>query len=259
MLYGIGNVSIGTNGLSASSLLGQNLAFPQCVAGVAFNAESNSVMAKCFRNGTLQKVASRINSEDYKVSLTYEYLDWPTLQLLYGERALSGAAYVPTTQTVIGAGGTFTETGITVLNANVGSFRLYNATTETFMTLAAGAPGAEEYTITTVGVVTHNSAQNGQTLVYRFDKRYTEIESIGAGNVGDSYDSLTNLNLTAVLSSSVYPEGLVLVVDRLERTNTPSLELSGDKATISIEYDLVALPGRRKPFSMYKLTGAVAA
>jgi hypothetical protein len=246
MLYGIGNVSIGTNGLSASSLLGQNLAFPQCVAGVAFNAESNSVMAKCFRNGTLQKVASRINSEDYKVSLTYEYLDWPTLQLLYGERALSGAAYVPTTQTVIGAGGTFTETGITVLNANVGSFRLY-------------APGAEEYTITTVGVVTHNSAQNGQTLVYRFDKRYTEIESIGAGNVGDSYDSLTNLNLTAVLSSSVYPEGLVLVVDRLERTNTPSLELSGDKATISIEYDLVALPGRRKPFSMYKLTGAVAA
>lgn len=259
MLFGIGNVSIGTNGLGASSILGQNLAFPQCVAGVSFTAESNSVMANCFRDGILQKVASRINSENFKVTLTYEYLDWATLQLLYGELSTTGAAYIPTTKTVIGAGGTFTEADITVANANVGSFRLYNATLEVFMTLSVAAPGANEYQITTAGVVTHNAAQNGQTLVYRYDKRYTSIASIGSGNIGDAYDEMSNLNLTAILSSSVYPEGLVLIADRLERVNTPSLELTGDKAVITIEYDLVALPGRRKPFRMYKLTGAVAA
>jgi hypothetical protein len=261
MLYGIGNVSIGTNGLTASSLLGQNLAFSQCVASIAFNAESNSVKANCFVNGVLQKKASRINSENFMVELTYEYASWSELQLLYGEVAKSQSnVYVPTSRTVVPTAATFTVADINTANANAASFRLYNATTEKFMTLAVGAPGASEYSIAAAtGVVTVNASAIGQTLIYKFDKRYTSIESIGSGFEGDATDQLSNLNLTAILSSSIYPQGIVLVADRLERINTPSFSIAGDKATITIQYDLITLPGRLKPFTMYKLNGAVAA
>ncbi len=258
MLYGIGAVSIGTNALDANSLLGQNLVLDNCVAGVAFNSESASVSAMCYKNGIKQKVAERINQEMYSVTLTYEYLDWPTMQLIYGELAQNGAAYVPTAQTVTLTGTTITNTNISTTNNNVASVRVFNATTETFMTLAAGAPAAQEYSVNgTTGLITFNAAQTGQTIYYRYDRRYTSIESIGAGNVGQQFDEFNNLNLTAILSSSKYPEGIALVADQLERTSTPSLVIEGDKAVIQITYSLVTPPGRRKPFTLYKLNGAV--
>jgi hypothetical protein len=260
MLYGIGDISIGTNGLTASSLLGQNLAFCQCVAGISFAAESNSVMAQCYVGGVLQKKASRINSENFSIEVTYEYASWAELQLLYGEIAQSESnVYVPTSKTVQATSTTFTVADITAANGNVGSFRIFNNNTETFMTLAAGATPANgnEYAITAAGVVTLHSSAVGQTFCYKYDKLYTSIESIGSGVEGDAVDELNNLNLTAILYSSNYPEGILLVAERLERTSSPTLAIQGDKAVITITYDLITAPGRRKPFKMYKLDSGV--
>ena len=212
-------------------------------------------MAKCYRDGILQTVASKINSEDFSVTLTYEFLDWPTLQLLYGELAQSGGAAVPTAKTEDLVGTTIVDSEI--IAANEASVLVYNATEEVFMTLAAASPGANEYSVDgATNTITFNAAQTGQTINYKFDKIYSSIESIGSGLVGDQYDELSNLSLTAVLSSTVYPSGIVLVAEQLERTNTPTLAIEGDRATVSITYRLIAGKGRRKPFRMFKLEGA---
>lgn len=253
MLYGIGQVNIGTTKLDANSLLGQNLAFDQCVASVAFATESNSVSASCYVNGVMVNKASKINSELATVTLTYEYLDWPSLQLLYGEIAQAGEAFIPTAKTITTTANTFTESDITVANQNVTSFRLFNNTEEKFMTLTVDAPGVNEYQINNSGQVTLNAAQVGQTLTYRYDKKYSSIESIGSNG---QYDELDNLSLTAILYSSVYPEGIVLVADNLARTTSPSFSISGDKAVIEMSYSLNVLPGQRKAYRLYKLAGA---
>ena len=259
MLFGIGSVSVGSNNLDASSLLGQNLSFPQCVAGVEFSIENNAVMAQCYRSGQLVKVAHRINSEDAMVTLTYQNISWPEMQLLYGEVARSGGAVIPTAKTVVVTGTSITEPDISTANNNAASLRLFNETEEVFMTLAVSTPGPNEYSVApATGVITLNAAQTGDTISYKYDKIYTSIESIGAGTTSQQFDALNDLNLIAILSSSLYPQGIVLSAPKLSRIASPTLSIAGDRAEVSIQYALLTPPGFRRSFQLYKLDGSVA-
>lgn len=270
MLYGIGSVNIGTNALDINSLFGQNICFPQCTAAVAFNSTSNFSEAKCYVEGILQTIASAISAEDFTLDLTYEYLDWPTLQLLYGELAKTGGAAIPTAISVPitaneatgGTPGNLPVADISTANANGASVRVYDQTQLKFLSAAvASPPGADEFFVDeAAGTIEFNPSQVGSTVSYKYDKLYTSIESIGSGLVGEQTDLLSNLNLTAILASAVDGvNGIGLVVDKLERTNTPSLSIAGDKAVVTINYKLVNTPGARKPFRLYKINGAVAA
>lgn len=264
MLYGVGNLTIGTNGLDVNSLIQQNVLFPGCVAAVAFNANSTFSEAKCYIDGLLQTVASAISAEDFTLDLTYEYLDWPTLQLLYGELASTGGAAVPTAKaiTIVAGGLTVSEADITTANGNGASLKAYDSTNQVFLTQAlASPPGPNEFFVDeAASTIEFNASQTGSTIQYQYDKLYSSIEAIGATPTGQQVDYLSNLNLTAILSSSVDGvNGIALVVDRLERTNTPSLSIAGDKATVTINYKLITTPGNRKPFRLYKLSGATAA
>ena len=259
MLYGIGSVSIGTNDLGANSILGQNAVFPQCISSVQFTAESNNTVAQCWRDGIKIDVASKITSEMFNLVLTYEYIDFQTLGLLYGEVPKDVAAALPTSKSVVVPSGlTIIETDIT--SSNAANVRFYNETDAQFMTLAASSTvGVNEYFIDTVNnQVTFNAAQEGATVFYKYDKQYSSIQAIGAGLIGENFDALTNLNFTGIVYSVASSEPYVLQIDRLERTETPSFTLAGDRAEISITYKLVAPPGRRKPFTLYKLEGATA-
>lgn len=270
MLFGIGSVNIGTNVLDLGDLFQQNICFPQCVAGVSFNATTQFDEAKCYVDGVLQTVASAINAEDFTLDLTYEYLDWPTLQLLYGELAKTGGAAIPTAKSVVitvneatgGAPGNLPEADITTGNANGASVLVYDQTQLKFLKSAlASPPGVDEFFVDEAGsTIEFNPSQVGSTISYKYDKIYTSVESIGSGLVGESTDLLSNLNLTAILSSAIDGvDGIGLVVDQLERTNTPTLAIVGSKATVTINYKLVNTPGRRKPFTLYRLSTAVAA
>ena len=259
MLYGVGTTSIGTNALDASSLIGQNLVFPQCISSVQFTAESNNTVAQCWRDGVKIDVASRITAEMFNLVLTYEYIDFQTLGLLYGELPQDIIAALPTSKSVIVPSGlTITDTDIT--SGNAATVRVYNETDAKFMTLAAtSAVGVNEYFIDTANnQISFNAAQEGTTVFYKYDKQYTSIEAIGSGLIGNQFDSLSNLNFTGIVYSAASPEPYVLKIDRLERTETPSFTLAGDRAEVSITYKLIAPPGRRKPFTLYKLEGSTA-
>ena len=264
MLYGIATTSIGTNSLDANSLFGQNICYDQCIAGFSLTATTNFVEAKCFVNGILQTVASAINAEDFVLELTYEFLDWTNLQLLYGELAQSGGAAIPTSKTVdITAGSlTVTEADITTANANGASVTAYDATNGVFLTAAVAAPpGPNEYFVDeAASTIAFNASQAGSAVSYKYDKLYSDIQSIGTGKTGEAVDLLTDLNLTAIVSSAVEgSEAYVLVVDKIERINTPTLQLQGDRAVFNIQYKALNAAGQRKPFRLYRLQGATAA
>lgn len=263
MLYGIAKTSIGTNALDANTLFGEQIAFDQCIAGFSLTATTNFVEAKCFVNGVLQTVASAINAEDFMLDLTYEYLDWSTMQLLYGELAQTGGAALPTSKSIaITAAGAVSEPDISTANNNGASVRVYDQTKGIFLTAAAASPPAANqfFVDAAASEIEFNASQVGSTVTYKYDKIYTSIQSIGSGQIGSQFDQLTNLNLTAIVSSAVEgSEAYVLVVDQIERTNTPTLQLQGDKAVFSIQYKAINRPGARKPFRLYRLNGATAA
>lgn len=261
MLYGIAGLNVGTNNFGATSLIGENIAFPQCVAGFAMTANSNFSEAKCYTDGILQTVASAINAEDFMIDLTYEFLDWTTLQLLYGELATSGGAVVPTSKS---ASITQVATPLAtpdITAANAASVKVYDQTKGVFLTLAATSAtvNADEFFVDgTASTIKFNASQTGSTVSYRYDKIYTNIQSIGAGQAGQAYDALSDLNMTAVVSSAVEgAQAYALVLPKVARTNTPSLQIQGDKAVIQIQYKALVPPGSRKPFRLYRLNGAV--
>ena len=157
---------------------------------------------------------------------------------------------------------TITESDITSANANGASVRVFDQTKLKFLkaSLTAG-PGPDEFFVDEANsTIELNASQAGSTVSYQYDKLYTSIEAIGATPAGSQVDYLNNLNLTAILSSAVDGvRGIGLVVDRLERTQTPSLSIQGGKATLNISYKLINKPGARKPFKLYKLNGATEA
>lgn len=241
--------------MDASSLRGENALFSQCLASFELTSDTTFGEAQCQKKGILQTVAGAITAETFTLSLTYEFNDWTNLQLLFGELATSEsnvvlpvakAAEVPT-------GLVITDTDITA--ATAASVLVTDVTNNILLTVVAVAPNANEVQVDgTTGELTFNASQAGATVEYVVDKTYTTIEAIG---VADTVDLLTNLSFTGLIASTTDgTDGYQIIVDKLERTTTPTVTLAGDVATISIEYRCLALPGKRKPFALYRLSTA---
>lgn len=260
MLYGIGSVALSTTDLDATSIIGQNVFAPQCVASVSITPETQKDSAMCYVDGLLQRASTRITANNWTAELVYEYADWATLQLLLGELAKTGAALVPTVGTKIITAATTTFTEINTTAANIASFKAYNSTDGVFLKLVTTAPAASnEYQISastaTDSTVIFDASMVGKTVSFSYNKAYSSIESIG--DVGDT-DEVNDFALSAIVSSAVDgTSAYALYAPKVSRANYPTIAFSGgSKAVLTINYDIITLPGQRRPFKMYKLNGA---
>lgn len=258
MLYGVGNTVILAKDLDALALRGQKALMPQCLASFELASDTTFGEAKCMKKGIMLTTASAITAETFTLNLTYQFNDWVNLQLLFGELASSESSVaLPVAKAQeVPAGLTITDPDITAGTA--ASVCVTDVTNSELLlvTVDAGAPPAGTVNVdSTAGELEFNAAQSGITVEYVVDKTYTTIEAIG---VADDVDFLTNLTFTGLVASTPDgEEGYQIIVDRLERVSTPTITLSGDVAEISIEYRCIVLPGRRKPFSLYRLSTAV--
>lgn len=256
MLYGVGSTVITTNGLDASSLRGEQALFPQCLATFELSTDTTFAEAMCQKDGIMQTVAGAISGETFTLSLTYQFNDWINLQLLFGELAstesgvdlpVAKAAEVPT-------GLVITDTDIDAGSA--ASVIVTNVTDGVLMEVVGVAPAAinEVQVDGTTGELTFFTGMAGKTVEYVVDVTYTSIEAIG---VASDVDLLTNLSFTGLIASTPDgTDGYQIIVDKLERQTTPTITLAGDVAEITIEYRCLALPGKRKPFRLYRLSTA---
>ena len=255
MLYGVGSTVITTNDLDASSLRGENALFPQCLASFELSTDTTFAEAQCQRNGILQTVAAAVSGETFTLNLTYQFNDWVNLQLLFGELATteSGVTIPVAKAAEVPSGLTISDADITP--ATAASVLVTDATNGILLNVVAAAPGPNEVEVDGAsGELNFNATQAGATVEYVVDKTYTSIDAIG---VADSVDLLTNLSFTGLIASTPDgSQGYQIIIDRLERITTPTVTLSGDVAEISLEYRCLTLPGRRKPFRLYRLSTA---
>lgn len=247
MIYGIGQLLVNPD---VNSWLATKQAFGECLAAIEFNIDSNPAKATCWIDGKKQNRLSKLASHSATVKLTYEFIDWSTIQLAFGESSKAGSGFVPTVKTIQLTGNQFSELDIN-LN-NVTSLRLYNLTKQAFMTLTIGVPSSNEYTVDLSGNIVVNQSEAGDLISYRYNKYYSSIDSIGTT---DGSTDLDNISLLAVLASSVYPDGLLLKIDKLVRVNSPQLNFSNDKATIELTYQVLTNANNNKGYQIYKLTG----
>lgn len=257
MLYGTGSTVMLAKDLDALALRGEKALFPQCLASFELSTDTTFGEAKCMKKGIMLTTASAITAETFTLNLTYQFNDWVNLQLLFGELAsteTSVALPVAKAQEVP-SGLVITDSDIDATTAS--SVCVTDVTNGVLLnvTVDAGAPPAGTVDVdSTAGTLTFNAAETGITVEYVVDKSYSTIEAIG---VADDVDFLTNLTFTGLVASTPDgEEGYQIIVDRLERVSTPTITLSGDVAEISIEYRCIVLPGRRKPFSLYRLSTA---
>ena len=262
MLYGLGSSFIATRALGANSLIGANIMQPQCLAGVSFESQTQEQTAECYRNGILQTVASAITAENFTITATYNFLSFSTLEMLYGELSQTGGGVVPTlANVVIGAtAGDLTQAFADLSAVNGASFKAYDATNDIFLTPSATAtPGVNQFFVDAPNSqLIFNASQQNTEVAVSYDKIYTSIQSIGSGGETDRFDALTNLSFSAIVSSAVEgADAYLLHVPRIERVNTPTLNIAGgNRAEFSIQYRCINLPGRRKPFTLYRLANA---
>lgn len=262
------NIFICTNNLPANSFAGGNIVQPACIASFTMAADVNFLEARCLIGGQRQITASKINETVYTVTLSFENVDFNSLELALGEFAadavganLTLPTLKATTVVLDGGDGVINDAEITAGTAD--SIRVYLSTPAStssvkygYMTKVAVAPAADgEFQVDDgANRLVFTANQVGSVVQYTIDKTYTSIRGIGLAEGGTPYDNLT---FSGVLFGTNDEDGYQIVLPRLTRISEPSIAVTGDLQTLEIEYRAEVPSGSRKPYKLFDLSTAV--
>ena len=260
MLYGAGSLFIQSKELDVDSLRGENLIHPLSIASFSLAFEDNNIEAKALIDGKRQIVAAAISESTATLTLTFEYMDWQTLQLAFDEIAKeSTGVKLPQLKSKTASGGT-SSTGAQVSDADIlsghvvgedilvyvasrGSWGDRKYLTDADVTVASG--------ILTIGT---DDTYNGAVIQYSVPKNYNSIETIG---VESEYDQFGKLMFQGVVSGTEFGRaGMGILIPELSRISTPELTINGDLAEMTVEFRASVPAGQRRPYQLYKLDTA---
>ena len=233
MIYGLGYVITQTNKILAT-----------CPAGITFNSNAISTIAKCSHNSPVKQVAgSKISSEEYSVTLAWEQLNWEALQLAYGLNAASATGETYTYQETV----KIPTNGIVTIQSSTATPKaiLSDGTILKFnVDFSAAGPTSFEF----IPIL----AEKIVTLCYDL------VVPPSATGLLETSSLLNDIKLAAVLFTSANPNGVVLVAENCSRISNPTLTWQGDKSVARVTYRLCAKNGSRKPFQLYNLPSTAA-
>lgn len=245
MYYGAGEIFFATKDLDGSSIRGENLMLPGCVASFSLTFEDNFIQAKCLEGGARVVKASQITESIPNLNLTFELQDWPTTQLIYDEIAVDIASVdLPElrVQTTDGSG-ILTDADIDggdVINVDI---FFYNPATTEWLLASDGVVAA--------GQVTFASLPN-TLLQYAIFVTKTNVASIGVASNFDKFGRLL-FNGRIYGTEEVPNDSTQLVINQMNRIASPELTINGDLNELSIDYQPEVSAGKRKEVEFYNL------
>lgn len=252
MLYGAGSLFIQTGDLGPSSLRGENLIHPLCIAGFELTFNDSLAEAKCLVDGRKQISAAAITESIASMKLTFEFVDWTILQLAFDEIAQSTSSIVlPVLKTATVSSAN--EIVDTALTSATGVY-VYKKTPQPgkyYKVITTGTPTADQVKVDTTGTkLVFASSEAGAVVQYSVRKTYTTIESIGKES---TYDKFGKLAFSGIISGTEFAAGMQIVVPQLSRVSTPALTITGELAKLEIDFRASVAPGFRSVFQLYNL------
>lgn len=253
MLYGAGQIFVRSLNLDATSLRGENLIAPLCIASFELTPDDTLAEAKCLIDGKKQIAAAAITETTYTLKLTFEYADWAVIQLAFDELAGSTAsAVLPVLKTAtVNASNEIVDTALTSATG-VYVYRSSPKPAKYYEIITTGTPTDAQVKVDTAATkLVFATGSAGATVQYVHNKTYTTIESIG---VESTYDNFGTLSFSGVISGTEFSAGMQLICPQIYRVSSPSLTINGDLATIDIDFRVAVAPGERSPFKLYELS-----
>ena len=264
-----GSLFMTTNALPADSFAGGNITHPGCIASFQLEADVNFLEARCLIGGQRVITASQINEKVYTCTLSFERIDWNTIELAFGEFATGASGQDLTLpqlkSATVDTNGEVVDTDITASNA--ASIRVYLATPGSgssairgYLEKVGAAPTADtEVQVDDANTKLVFTTDNAGSIVqYSIDKTYTSIDAIGLPSGGAvnglAYDNIT---FSGVLFGTESVNGYQIILPKLTRISQPALSVTGDLVTLEVQYRAEVPAGGREPYKLYRLDSAV--
>lgn len=254
MLYGAGKLGILSKDLDATSLRGEQLLMPACIAQFELTPDVNLAEAKCLTDGTRQITAAQITEEIWTLNLTYEKAGWNEIGFALDELPqLSTGVDFPLVKTaIVDAAGEIIDADIAIAD----DIRAYEDTPiQTFlMRVVSPAVPVDGEFLVDAGKLVFPVSKAGAVITYNVTKTYSSIETIGKET---DYDKFGRLIFTGEIYTTEDSLPMQIQVHQLSRISTPALSINGDLSELAIEFRAGVVPGQRKPFTLYRRVGAV--
>lgn len=245
-----------TTDLDPDSLRGQNVYFKGCVASFSLTPDETIQDALCLEDGITQLKRSAVTQAVWTLSVTYQFINWQTLQIVYNELAQTVSNIVlPKVKTaVVDINGEVADSAIVAGNIDSVKASVVENGQPAFLIKSASPPANAGEFQATAGLLIFDASLAGATVSYVYDATYSSIEAIG---VADDYDKFGKLQFSGILGGTEFDEGIQLVCPELNRTTTPELNISEGLVELQVEYKLGLPAGERLPFKMYNLDTGV--
>lgn len=247
----------------AATTLGQELLFPGNIAGFTLTPSVTQQKANALIAGKRQVVASQITAEEWKLSLTFEYVDWTTMQFVFDEIAKPADSIVwgevRVVQVPLVTPFEITDPDITAVNAAAVSAYLsskgsYGKPKFLKNTLAVAPANTKEVSVVgTTGKLVFNSGLAGAYVTYQVPVTKT-VESIGVAPVFQRFGALQFAGVGYTTETS-NPIGIV--IPQITRVGAPTMTVNGDKAVFTVEFDATVPSGSRSVYNFFNFDTVV--
>lgn len=233
-----------TTELDASSIRGENLLLPGCIASFELSFDDTFIEGKCLEAGRIVTKASQITESVPTLTVTFEVQGWATTQLINDELAAASATYtLPELRIATTDGsGVIADADITGAEVIGTDFLAYAADSETFLTSADIALAAGTITI---------AAFPNQVVNYLVYVSKT-AETIGVVSPFDRFGRLLFSGI-AYTTETTPNDATLILINQMSRIASPTFTVNGDLNEITIEYRPEVATGKRSAVEYYLL------
>lgn len=246
MLTGIGDLVVKTTGLT------NNLLVPVYPFNWSYSAESTRLDAKGQVAGRLRTLQGTAGEETNTLTMSTQYTDWITLGLFLDQQSqVETAPVIPTTKTgVVPSVSPFTIADASIVSGNLSTITAYVTSVsggiETRTVITTGTVAAGQVLVA-AGTLTFHSSDAGKSVGYQISLTYANTKSYG----GQNTNKYGNLEMWGKL----YPTNNPIWFPSVDIVTKPSIELTGDVATLEIELTPnipVGLAGWTEPYKIFE-------
>lgn len=240
MLSGVGSLCLKTKDYDD-----KNFIFPGQFVQFSLEAAASSKKALAWVNGRKQPVSSAVDTEEFKLTISSEYVDWSTLGWAFDEvpRASTNVLVPFTKAAVADDSGVISDPDIQSSDkvfcyvSSKGSWGEAQAIDSSVVTVNAGSIGV-------------SAKYANAPITYHYDKSIGNIQTIGVET--DNITQYGKLAFSGVAYGPEFTQGVIIVVPDITRESTPSFT-TDDVPRFTVEYSANVPAGFKKPFQLYNL------
>lgn len=245
LFYGVGDIYALTT--EAPDDIGEQVILPLELFEFELSTDSTELEAKSMRGGVLTTIASAVGETTYTLTLSTQYGNWSHLEFFLNQFASTDAtATVPVlTSGTVPTGSPYEVVDADLTTATGVYVYVYDGQESGYRTIATAAPTAGEVQVDTAATkLVFHSSDAGKAFAYTKNITETNIKRLG-GAKGDTYGTFSVIG-------KIYGPEWTIYLPSCNFKSTPTISLSGDVSTLTVECSANVPAGADLPYYLYK-------